>query len=31
VHGRILVVAASRGVGLDVPEPEPEPVIHEGA
>ena len=31
VHGRILVVAAARGVGLDVPEPEPEPVIHEGA
>ena len=31
VHGRILVVAAARGVGLEVPEPEPEPVIHEDA
>jgi zinc/manganese transport system ATP-binding protein len=31
VHGRILVVAAAHGVGLEVPEPEPEPVIHEGA
>jgi zinc/manganese transport system ATP-binding protein len=28
VHGRILVVAAARGVGLEVPQPEPEPVIH---
>jgi zinc/manganese transport system ATP-binding protein len=33
VHNRILVVAAQRGEGLDVPasEPEPEPVVHEGA
>jgi zinc/manganese transport system ATP-binding protein len=29
VHNRILVVAAQRGEGLDVPEPES--VVHEGA
>ena len=31
VHNRILVVAAQRGEGLDVPASEPEPVVHEGA